>query len=177
MLPLDEERPFTFRFADDRILYRFHLEGVPAGRQVSVFQIDPRTGERLDLLVAAAVSAGGWVDLKKPILIQAGEALIVVPDLGRLKHSPGKMVLYGIGVVGVLALAGYFCGLAQGGGNGLLLAVCCAAIGAFIVLLGYGPVALLIGALGTLAEQLHGKSRPRTVQRGPTQRDEGAGAE
>ena len=33
MLPLYEEPHFTFRFADDRIIPRFHLEGVEAGRR------------------------------------------------------------------------------------------------------------------------------------------------
>ena len=31
MLPLYEDPCFTFRFADDRIIPRFHLEGVEAG--------------------------------------------------------------------------------------------------------------------------------------------------
>ena len=43
MRPLYEDPHFTFRFADDRIIPRFHLEGVEAGRQVSVFRIDPGT--------------------------------------------------------------------------------------------------------------------------------------
>jgi hypothetical protein len=34
MLPLYEDPHFTFRFADDRIIPRFHLEGVQAGRHV-----------------------------------------------------------------------------------------------------------------------------------------------
>jgi len=38
MLPLYNDAGFTFRFADDRIIRRFHLEGVEAGRRVSVFQ-------------------------------------------------------------------------------------------------------------------------------------------
>ena len=159
MLPLYEDPHFTFRFADDRILSRFHLEGIPAGRRVSVFKMHPGTRERLGLLTTATVGDNGWVDLKKPILVQAGEGFIVVPELGCLKHSLGKVVLYGIGVVGVLAIAGYFCGLAQGDGNGVYLAVCCAAIGGFIVLLGYGPIAVVIGALGALAERCHGKNR------------------
>lgn len=33
MLPLYEEPHFTFRFADDRLTLRSHLEGVEAGRQ------------------------------------------------------------------------------------------------------------------------------------------------
>ena len=47
MLPLYEDPHFTFRFADDRIIPRFHLEGVEPGRPVSVFAIDPATGARL----------------------------------------------------------------------------------------------------------------------------------
>jgi hypothetical protein len=47
MLPLYEDPWFTFHFAADRLIPRFHLEGVEAGRRVSVFRIDPDTGERL----------------------------------------------------------------------------------------------------------------------------------
>ena len=69
----------TPRIADDRIIPRCHLAGVQAGRRVSVFKIDPDTGERLGLLATATVGEGGWVDLKEPILVRAGEAFIVVP--------------------------------------------------------------------------------------------------
>ena len=40
MMPLYQEQWYTFRFADDRIIPRFHLEGVEAGRRVKVFKID-----------------------------------------------------------------------------------------------------------------------------------------
>jgi hypothetical protein len=80
MIPLYEDPCFTFRFADDRIIPRFHLEGVPAGRQVSVIKIDPGTGERLSLLATATVGEGGWVDLAEPIIVRAGEAFVAVPD-------------------------------------------------------------------------------------------------
>jgi hypothetical protein len=60
MGPLYEDPHFTFRFADDRIIPWFHLEGVEAGRRVSVFKIDPGTGERLSLLATATVGEGGW---------------------------------------------------------------------------------------------------------------------
>ena len=53
MLPLYHDPHFTFRFADDRIIPRFHLEGVDAGRRVSVFRIDPGTQERLGPLATA----------------------------------------------------------------------------------------------------------------------------
>src|ERR1700682_5607052 len=80
MLTLYQDPWFTFRFAEDRIIPRFHLEGVPAGRRVTVFKIDPDTGERLDLLVTATVGEGGWVDLPEPIIVRAGEAFIAVPE-------------------------------------------------------------------------------------------------
>jgi hypothetical protein len=66
--------------ADDRLITRFHLEGVEAGRQVSVFKSDPCTGERLGLLATATVGEGGWVDLAEPIIVKAGEAFVVMPE-------------------------------------------------------------------------------------------------
>ena len=80
MLPLYVEPWYTFRFADDRLIPRFHLEGVEAGRQVSVFRIDPGTGERLGLLATVTVGEGGWVDLIEPITVRAGEAFVAVPE-------------------------------------------------------------------------------------------------
>ena len=80
MIPLHEDPHFTFRFADDRIIPRFHLEGIGAGRRVSVFKIDPTTGERLGLLTTAAVGDGGWVDLPVPVIVKAGDAFIAVPE-------------------------------------------------------------------------------------------------
>ena len=74
MLPLYEDPCFTFQFAEARIIPRFHLEGV------SVFKIDPGTGERLGLLTTATVGEGGWVDLAEPIVVKAGDAFIAVPD-------------------------------------------------------------------------------------------------
>jgi hypothetical protein len=80
MIPLHHDPYFTFRFADDRIIPRFHLEDVEAGRRVQVFMIDPGTGERLGLLATATVGEGGWVDLTEPIIVRAGEAFIAVPE-------------------------------------------------------------------------------------------------
>jgi hypothetical protein len=80
MRPLYEDPGFTFRFADDRLIPRFHLEGVEAGQFVSVFKIDPGSGERLGLLATATVSDGGWVDLSEPIIVRAGEGFIAVPE-------------------------------------------------------------------------------------------------
>ena len=94
MIPLYEDPCFTFRFADDRIIPRFHLEGVEAGRCVSVFKIDPGTGERLGLLATATVGEGGWVDHAEPIIVRAGDAFIAVP--GQSSATP-PLTLLGVG--------------------------------------------------------------------------------
>jgi hypothetical protein len=80
MIPLHHDPWFTFRFVDDRIISRFHLEGVPAGQRVSVFKIDPGNGERLGLLATATVGEEGWVDLAQPIIMRTGNAFIAVPE-------------------------------------------------------------------------------------------------
>ena len=80
MLPLYEDPCFTFHFADDRMIPRFRLEGVEVGRRVSVFKIDPGTGERLGLLATATVGEGGWVELTEPIIVRAGDAFVAVPE-------------------------------------------------------------------------------------------------
>ena len=82
MIPLHQDPWFTFRFADDRMIPRFHLDGVEAGRRVSVFKVDPGTGQRLGLLATTTVGDGGWVDLAEPIMVRVGEAFIAVPDEG-----------------------------------------------------------------------------------------------
>ena len=79
MLPLYQDPLFTFRFAEARIIPRFHLEGIPVGQRVSVFRIDAGTAERLGLLATATVGDGGWVDLAEPIIVKAGDAFIAVP--------------------------------------------------------------------------------------------------
>jgi hypothetical protein len=80
MLPLYKDPYFTFRFDDDRLIPRFHLEDVVAGRRVSVFKIDPGTGKRLSLLATSTVGVGGWVDLQEPIIVRAGEVFVAVPE-------------------------------------------------------------------------------------------------
>jgi hypothetical protein len=80
MLPLYQDPCFTFRFADDRIIPRFHLEGVEAGQRVSVFKIDPSTNERLGLLATGTVGERGWVDLAEPIKVRAGDVFIVAQE-------------------------------------------------------------------------------------------------
>ena len=80
MIPLHEDPHFTFRFAEDRLIPRFHLEGVDAERRVKVYKIEPVTGERLGLIATATVGECGWVDLLEPIIVRAGEAFIAVSE-------------------------------------------------------------------------------------------------
>jgi hypothetical protein len=108
------------------------------------------------------VGEGSWVDLPQPLVVKGGEAFLAVPEPERSSCSPGKVLGNTLAVVGLLALVGYVGGLAFGQGNQFVLAVCCGALGAFVVLLGYGPIALLIGVLGAGADWLSRKFRGRS---------------
>jgi hypothetical protein len=79
MLPLYRETYFTFHFADDRIISRFHLDGIEYGRRISVFRLDPLTGERLNPIATATAGENGWVNLSEPIVVRAGEGFVAVP--------------------------------------------------------------------------------------------------
>jgi hypothetical protein len=80
MIPLHHESHFTFRFGDDRIIPRFHLEGIDAGRRISVFKIDSESGERIGELTTATVGEDGWVDLPESLIVRAGDAFVAVPQ-------------------------------------------------------------------------------------------------
>jgi len=45
-----------------------------------VFKIAPANQERLGLLATDTVSECGWVGLPEPIIVQAGEAFVAVPE-------------------------------------------------------------------------------------------------
>jgi hypothetical protein len=68
---------FTFRFAEARIVPRFHLEGVPPGTPVLVRALG--TGASL---ARAAVGPGGWVELAEPLVVRPGEGFEAVPSAG-----------------------------------------------------------------------------------------------
>ena len=80
MTSLHQDPYFTFRFADDRIISRFHLDGAPVGQKISVFGFDQLNNARLGLITTAMVGEGGWVELPAPIIVHAGEAFIAVPE-------------------------------------------------------------------------------------------------
>ena len=79
MLALYRDPHYTFRFADNRIVPRFRLEGARVGQPVAVFRIDPATGERRELLTTGVVGGDGWVDVAAPITVRAGDEFVAVP--------------------------------------------------------------------------------------------------
>lgn len=91
MVPLFREQHFTFRFADDRIIPRFHLEGIEAGRLISVFWWNPVTEERQGLIASVTVGEGGWVDLPEPIKVRAGDQFIAAPEAQHDRSSQSNV--------------------------------------------------------------------------------------
>ena len=77
---LYEDSYFTFRFAEDRFIPRFHLEGVSPGQAVRVYSADPQTLQTGVLLATGVVGTEGWVDLPQPIVVRAGEVFVVYTD-------------------------------------------------------------------------------------------------
>lgn len=80
MIPLYEQPWFTFRFADDRVIPRFRLEGPAPGCRVAVHAAAPDSLRPLRLLTTGVVGEGGWVDLPEPIVVRAGEVFVVFPE-------------------------------------------------------------------------------------------------
>ncbi len=80
MTPLHRDPHFCFRFAEDRLIRRFHLDGIEPGRRVAVYRLDPRTGGPSGLLAHAVAGDGGWVDLSESLVVQAGHGFIAVPE-------------------------------------------------------------------------------------------------
>lgn len=80
MTPLHRDPHFRFQFVEDRLIPRFHLDGVEPGRRVAVYRLDPSTGAPAGLLTRAVAGAGGWVDLPEPLVVRAGEGFVAVPE-------------------------------------------------------------------------------------------------
>jgi hypothetical protein len=80
MIPLYCDTHFSFGFDDDRVIPKFHLEGVGMGVKVDVFHIDPVSRLRLELLTSGVTGVGGWVDLVKPVVVRVGDAFVAVPE-------------------------------------------------------------------------------------------------
>lgn len=79
MRSLYQDNGFTFRFGDDRLIPRFHLDGVAAGTRVTVFALDPASGDRREVLAKATAGDGGWVDLTEPLVVRAEGGFVAIP--------------------------------------------------------------------------------------------------
>ncbi len=76
MIELYRDDDFTFRFAEPRVVGRFHLEGVPAGTVVAVRRLT--AGEVVgELLATATVGAGGWVGVTPAMRVDAAHGFRV----------------------------------------------------------------------------------------------------
>jgi hypothetical protein len=83
MLPLYRDPHFTFRFAEDRLVGRFHLDGVEPGTPVPTFALDPATGERREPIAAVVAGDGGWVALPEALVVRSGGGFVAVAGSSR----------------------------------------------------------------------------------------------
>lgn len=72
MIPLFREPFYTFAFAEDRLIDRFHLEGVPAGQLVVLEGLSDSNGLLLQ------TETGGWVRLPEPRVVRRGQVFRVI---------------------------------------------------------------------------------------------------
>jgi hypothetical protein len=144
----------AFHIADDSTISGFYLDRVQVGQRFAVLKINPQTGKRLSFLGSATAGENGWVDLEVPIIVKAGDSFIAVPHTEVENVTYGEMATIVCAVVGVLAIVGYLSGRLGGIEQPFVVAAWCAALGAFIGILGYGPIALLIGAIGRVGHDL-----------------------
>jgi putative acetyltransferase len=79
-MQIHQDAHYAFRFADDRLIPRFHLEGTLRGQRVSVYRMDSNSGQRLKLLRTAIVGEDSWVDLDDPLIMHAGEGFMAVVE-------------------------------------------------------------------------------------------------
>ena len=78
MIPLHHETDFTFRFAEPRVVGRFHLDGVAPGTVVAVRRLVSSGDVVGELLATVVVGAGGWVDVAPPLRVDAANGFRVV---------------------------------------------------------------------------------------------------
>jgi hypothetical protein len=77
MIPLYSDDRFTFCFAEDRIISRFHMEGISVGTSVRIYRFSTETKEVQELLQEAIVGENGWVEIKNPLVMRAGDGFVV----------------------------------------------------------------------------------------------------
>ncbi|VTR97972.1 hypothetical protein [Tuwongella immobilis] len=82
MIPLFSELEFRFRFAEERIVPRFHLEGIAPGVRIAIFALtasDAAGESRGDWLMDALVGDASWVTVEPPLRVGPGRGFVAVP--------------------------------------------------------------------------------------------------
>ena len=77
MIELYRDADFTFRFAEPRVVGRFHLEGVARGTAVAVRRLLTPGDVVGELLATATVSDGGWVEVTPALRVDAANGFRV----------------------------------------------------------------------------------------------------
>lgn len=83
MIPLYQDPVFTFRFVEDRLIDRFHLADVRAGKKVTVFRWQADAPNQAGPeLTRCVVGEGGWVTVCPPLPVRKGGGFVVAvqPD-------------------------------------------------------------------------------------------------
>lgn len=80
IFPLYRDPWYTFSFEEDRLIDRFHLDGLAPGHIVTIYRFDSANGKRGDQLDKATVGEEGWVELSEALVMRVGESIIAVPE-------------------------------------------------------------------------------------------------
>ena len=77
MIELYHEDDFTFRFAEPRVVGRFHLDGVAPGTVVTVRWLRTPGDVVGDVAATATVGAGSWVEIQPALRVDAANGFRV----------------------------------------------------------------------------------------------------
>ena len=77
MIDLYRDDDFTFRFAEPRVVGRFHLEGVATGAVVAVRRLATPGDVVGEWLATATVGDGGWVEITPSLRVDAANGFRV----------------------------------------------------------------------------------------------------
>ena len=77
MIELYRDDDYTFRFAEPRVVGRFHLDGVAPGTVVAVRRLRTPGDVVGELLATATVAAGGWVEIEPALCVDAANGFRV----------------------------------------------------------------------------------------------------
>ena len=77
MIELYHEDDFTFRFAEPRVVGRFHLDGVAPGTVVAVRRLRTPGDVVGEMVATAIVGSGGWVEIDPALRVDAANGFRV----------------------------------------------------------------------------------------------------